>query len=103
MRKRLKLILLEDSDSDAQLIQDELTKAGIEFEARCVHSREDFLRGLAEFEPDLILADYTLPQFTALDALAILKQQRSDLPLILVTGANSEEVAVECIKHGADD
>jgi DNA-binding response OmpR family regulator len=73
MLNKLKLILLEDSDSDAELIEGELTKAGIEFDARRVYSREDFLHGVLEFEPDLILADYTLPQFTALDALAIAK------------------------------
>ena len=93
MLNKLKLVLLEDSDSDAQLIQDELTRAGIEFDVRRVHSRESFLHALRQFEPDLILADYTLPQFTALEALALLKEQKSDLPLILVTGANSEELA----------
>jgi len=103
MLKKLKLLLLEDNDFDAQLIQGELTKAGLDFDARRAHSREDFLHGVAEFQPDVILADFNLPQFTALEALAILKEQKSEVPLILVTGSNSEEVAVECIKHGADD
>src|SRR5438128_7490223 len=103
MNKKLRLLLLEDAASDAELIQRELRKAGLDFEARCVDSREDFLKMVAEFQPHLILADYSLPQFNALQALGMLKEQKSDVPLILVTGSHSEEVAVECIKQGADD
>src|SRR2546421_4764301 len=95
MNKKLKLLLLEDDESDAELIRYALKKAGLHFEARQTDSRAGFLKALAEFEPDLILADYSLPGFTALDALKLLKTRpKADVPLILVTGSHSEEVAV---------
>src|SRR5258708_5310569 len=89
MNHKLKLLLLEASDPDSESIVRNLKKAGLEFDALRVDSRAEFLRALAEF--------------TALDALRLLKDQRIDMPLILVTGPHSEEVAVECIKEGADD
>jgi PAS domain S-box-containing protein len=58
---------------------------------------------LNEFGPDIILSDYSMPQFNALDALNLLKQSPYDIPFILVTGSQSEEVAVLCMKNGADD
>jgi len=103
MNDKLKLLLLEASDPDSESIIRNLTKAGLEFDALRVESRAEFLRALTEFGPDLVLGDYSLPEFTALDALRLLKEQRIDVPLILVTGPHSEEVAVECIKEGADD
>jgi len=104
MNKKLKLLLLEDSDSDAEIIRFTLKRAGLEFETRQVCSQEELLKQLAQFEPDLILADYTLPGYTALDALKLLKKgPHADVPIILVTGSHSEEVAAECIKQGADD
>jgi PAS domain S-box-containing protein len=61
------------------------------------------LRELETCLPDLILADYALPQFHALDALHLLQQRGIDVPLILVTGSNSEEIAVQCMQEGAED
>ncbi len=103
MNAKIRLLLLEDSEADAEIIQRKLAKAGVEFEPLRVETQAGFLAALSDFQPDLILADYSLPQFTALEALRILKEQRIDVPLILVTGSHSEEVAVECIKEGADD
>ena len=103
MNEKLKLLLLEDSESDADLMLRKLTRAGLEFDALRVESRDEFLTAVSTFSPDLILADYSLPQFTALEALRLLKEKKIDVPLILVTGSHSEEVAVECIKEGADD
>ena len=102
-KQNLKLLLLEDSEADAELILHKLRKAGLEFTERRVDSREGMLKNLSEFEPHLILADYSLPGFTAIDALRLLKDRRIDVPVILVTGSHSEEVAVECIKQGAED
>jgi len=99
----LRILLLEDVPADAVLIERELRRAELPFQLRRVDSREGFLRALSEFNPDIVLADYTLPQFSALEALRLLKQRPSVTPMILVTGAQSEEVAVACIKEGADD
>ncbi|MFN7141574.1 MAG: PAS domain S-box protein, partial [Limisphaerales bacterium] len=97
------MLLLEDVETDAELMQRELRKAKLPFLARRVDNREEFLRSLQEFQPDIILSDYTMPQFTALEALRLLHSSPYDLPFILVTGSQSEEVAVACMKEGVDD
>ncbi len=94
MAKNLRILLLEDVATDAELIQRELTKADISFCSHCVETREDFLRALEDFSPDAILADFSMPQFNAMEALQLLRDQPRDIPFILVTGSQSEEVAV---------
>lgn len=101
--KKLRILLLEDSESDAELIVEEIGSAGLRFVARRTQSRDQFSRDLAEFEPHVILADYSLPDFSALEALSLLKEQGAAVPVILVTGSQSEEVAVQCMKQGAED
>jgi DNA-binding NtrC family response regulator len=99
----LRILSLEDVAYDVELMQRELRKANIDYELRRVETREDFLAALNEFQPDIILADYSLPQFSALEALKLLQQHKSTVPVILVTGSHSEEAAVECMKEGAED
>ncbi len=101
--KLLHVLVLEDVEPDAELMQRELKKAQIPFVAQRVENREDFLQSLREFKPDVILSDFSMPQFTALEALRLLHASNIDLPFILVTGSQSEEVAVECMKEGVDD
>ncbi len=99
----LNLLILEDVSSDAELIQHELRKAKINFNAACVTCERGFRDELDRAIPDAILSDYSLPQFNALAALEILKEKGLEIPFVLVTGSQSEEVAVRCIKRGADD
>ena len=101
--KRLSILLLEDVETDAELIQRELCKADISLSTRCVQTREDFIKALQDFVPDAILSDFSMPQFNAMEALQLLREQPRDIPFILVTGSQSEEVAVDCMKLGADD
>jgi two-component system, cell cycle sensor histidine kinase and response regulator CckA len=101
--KQLRVLLLEDVADDAELLQHELQKASLPCTTRCVATREDFVRALQEFSPDIVISDYTLPQFNALEALRLLCQTPLDIPFILVTGSQSEEVAVECMRQGVDD
>jgi putative two-component system response regulator len=103
MDSKVRILILEDFPPDAKLMEYELHEAEIAFTSKRVLTKEAFLKELKDFTPNVILADYTLPQFNALDALRLLKQRRIDVPFILVTGSQSEEVAVECIKKGADD
>ncbi len=103
MPNPLRLLLIEDVPTDAELICHELRKAKIDFSWQRVETKDDFITGLSNFAPDAILADYHLPLFSAMEALRILKQLEIDLPFILVTGSQSEEVAVECMREGADD
>jgi len=101
--RHLKILLLEDMAADAELVERELRKAGMPFTSRRVETRAEFLAALGEFKPDIVLADYAMPSFGAVLALRELHVLGSGIPLILVTGTNSEEIAVECIKEGADD
>lgn len=101
--KELRILLLEDVPSDAELNQRELRKGGIPFTARVTDTREGFMKALEDFRPDLILSDYKLPGFTGLDALAITHEKHPDIPFILVTGTMGEENAVESVKKGASD
>jgi diguanylate cyclase (GGDEF)-like protein/PAS domain S-box-containing protein len=103
MPNPLRLLLVEDVPTDAELICHELRKAKIDFSWQRVETKDDFITGLSSFAPDAILADYHLPRFSAMEALRVLKQRGVDLPFILVTGSQSEEVAVECMREGADD
>lgn len=98
-----RILIVEDVELDADLIENELVRAHISFESRRAESRAQFIQELSQFMPDLILADYSLPQFNVLDALELLQQEGRHIPLILVTGHHSEEIAVECMKRGAQD
>lgn len=103
MIKEPRILILEDRQDDAELAIRELRKGLPNFEAKRVDTKEAFLKELDAFDPDIILSDYSLPQFTGLDALGLLKQRAIDKPFILCTGALTEEVAVECMKQGAFD
>ena len=98
-----KILILEDRSTDAELICRELGAAGLDFRSLCVSDKEAFTEALGEFDPDIILSDFSLPQFTGLDALDILRQRRIEKPFILCTGTIGEEMAVECMKKGASD
>src|SRR5688572_13074900 len=97
------ILLLEDHPADAYLIEQELREAGFGFEFVCVASKERFERALAEFSPDLILADYSLPTYDGLSALRRAAEWNPNVPVIIVTGSLSEETAVDCMKAGATD
>ncbi len=99
----LRILSLEDVAYDAELMERELRKARIDYTFKRVETKAQFLAALDQFRPDIILADYSLPQFSAIEALRLLKAQHRNVPVILVTGSHSEEAAVECMKEGADD
>jgi two-component sensor histidine kinase/CheY-like chemotaxis protein len=102
MDKSLRILMLEDDRDDAELVVYELRQAGFDLDWRRVDTAEGFLAQL-DWPPDLVLADYSLPQFDALRALHCLQERGLDFPFIVVTGSLSEEVAVECMKQGATD
>ncbi|MEI6277221.1 MAG: PAS domain S-box protein [Prolixibacteraceae bacterium] len=103
MGKLLNILLVEDDRSDAELICRELLKANIVFAKMLVENREDYLRGLANFNPDIIISDYRLPRFNGEQALELRNSISPLTPFILVTGSINEEIAVECMKAGATD
>lgn len=104
MENNLKILILEDNKTDCELIERELRKGGLSsFVIKRVEDKESFIRGLRDFLPDVVLADYNLPSFNAVLALENMLQISPLVPFIVVTGSVSEEVAVECIKAGAYD
>ncbi len=98
----LRMLILEDRPSDAELMLHELKNAGYDPIFRRVETKEDFL---AYLDPSLeiILADYSMPQFDALLALSLLQEKGFDIPFIVITGAIGDETAIECMKQGASD
>jgi DNA-binding NarL/FixJ family response regulator len=103
MNKDLCILILEDVPMDAELIQFELTEAGMTFNPCCVADKASYLKALDEFCPDIILSDYSLPSFDGLSALKLAVSKCPDIPFIFVSGALGEETAVELLKQGATD
>jgi PAS domain S-box-containing protein len=103
MSARVRILLLEDSSEDAELIEHQLRESDIPFALQLASGESDFLKALAEFRPDLILADYKLPAFSGLAALELARWHSPETPFIFVSGALGEEVAVEALQRGAAD
>ena len=103
MDRELKILILEDHEEDAGLVDRVLIKEKFLFKRVRVDTREEFTYALDTFKPDVILSDHSLPQFNSIEALKICQGKKLDVPFILVTGAVSEEFAVNCLKRGADD
>lgn len=99
----LRVLLLEDLLSDAELIKLQLRKLQMEKRVEHVTNKGDFEAALLRFKPHLILSDYALPQFTGMDALKMIQSFNPYIPVIICTGSVNEETAVACIKAGADD
>jgi signal transduction histidine kinase len=98
----LRLLIVEDSEDDAEILRLELTRAGFDVLSRRVDTEAAYLDAIRT-RPDVILADYTLPRFSALSALRLLQSADLDIPFIVVTGSTGEERAVECMREGATD
>jgi len=103
MDKELRILILEDVPTDAELIQFELTEAGTSFIPMCVADRASYVKALDEFSPEIILSDYSLPSFDGISALKIAVSKCPDVPFIFVSGALGEETAIELLKQGATD
>ncbi len=99
----LRVLVVEDRAEDAELALRELRRAEVHCEALRVESAAAFRRALADFLPDIVLADYTVPGFGGMAALEILQVEAPDIPLVIVTGSLDEETAAKCIRAGAAD
>src|SRR2546426_12234785 len=103
MTEPLRILLAEDSEPDAELIQRELKRGGLDLQSRRVQTEADFRRVLDEFQPHLVISDFSMPQFSGPRALAIARESRADIPFIFISGTIGENVAVDMMKAGADD
>jgi len=99
----LKILFVEDLPSDVDLAVLELRKEKLVFVYETVCTREDLIKAFKEFKPDLIISDYIMPSFNGLQALREAKECDPDIPFILCTGSVNEEIAIECLKAGAQD
>jgi two-component system, cell cycle sensor histidine kinase and response regulator CckA len=99
----LRVLIVEDEPDDAELMIQELRRGGYEASARRVDTPEAMHAGLDEEDWDVIIADYSMPGFTGLDALKIMQEKGLDIPFILISGTIGEDMAVQAIKAGAHD
>ena len=102
MTTPLNILIVEDSPDYADLLVRELRRAGFEPKWKRVETEPDFLAELKK-SPDIILSDYSMPQFSGLRAAQLTKESGLKIPFILISGTVGEETAVEAMKHGATD
>ena len=100
---QLRVLHVEDNELDAELVALALRRGGFSVSVVAVHEEAGFVRELRAHRPDLVLADYNLPQWTGMGALDVLQREGLDIPLIMVSGTLGDVAAVECIKRGATD
>ncbi len=103
MGQELRIIMVEDVESDAELVERELKRAGLAVQARRVEREEDFRRELDEFRPHVILSDFSMPQFDGMSALRIASEIVPDVPFIFVSGTLGEDYAIRALRNGATD
>ena len=103
MDRALRILLVEDSEYDAELQFRELARAGIPFDVLRVQTEADYIDELERYGPDIILSDYHIPGFGGLQALKIASMRAPDIPFVFVSGALGEDKAVELLQRGATD
>jgi len=103
MSRPLRILHLEDDPIDAELVSATLEREGVAGDVLVVETRADFVAALEQEGFDLILADFALPGFDGMSALAIVRERQLDLPFVFVSGRLGEEAAIESLKSGATD
>src|SRR5579864_9566530 len=99
----LQVLLVEDSENDAALLELELERAGYAPSCQRVETAEGMAEALGKQSWDLIIADYVMPRFSGLSALGLLKERGLDIPFIIVSGHITDDTAVAAMKAGAHD
>ena len=102
-QKMLRVFILEDNMDDVDLELYALRKAQFSVEYDIARNRSEFLEKLPRFSPDIILADYALPDITGIEAIAFCRETGVDAPVILITGDGNETIAVDSLRRGAID
>ena len=103
MTTPLRLLIVEDSEDDALLLERELTKNGYDLESQRVDTPEAMQRALAEKKWDIVISDFVMPRFSGQDALQMLKESGIGIPFIIISGKIGEETAVEAMRAGVND
>ena len=103
MKSLLRILIVEDLEDDAELIMREIRRSGYTVEFERVETKTGMQQALSSNAWDVILSDYSLPSFSAMSALAVLKDSDQDIPFIVISGTIGEETAVTALKAGAND
>lgn len=103
MNTTLKILFVEDTDFDADLIIRHIKKSGLNFIHQRVWERDKFIEAVSTFNPDIVIADHSLPQFSGIEAFRLLKKINKNIPFILATGSVSERLLTEYTQEGIDD
>ena len=103
MKQELRVLIIEDLPTDAELCEREIRKAIPQSVFRRVETQKDYLANLESFRPDIILSDYRLPNFDGMTALKLALERVPETPFLIITGSMNEETAVACMKAGAWD
>ncbi len=103
MSSRIKLLLVEDSPDDSDLLLKHLKRAGLETIHERVETERAMISALESKEWDTVICDYDIPGFGVIPALLLLKEKKPDIPCIVVSGSVGEDRAVETMKSGASD
>lgn len=103
MNKPTRILIVEDRAADVDLARRAMRRILNDCEFQVVEARKDFLQALEVFQPDVILSDYSLPHFNGMEALKLALKYAPLTPLIIWTGSISEDVAVACMKAGANN
>jgi diguanylate cyclase (GGDEF)-like protein/PAS domain S-box-containing protein len=99
----LRILMIEDVPTDAELEIRELKRAGLRMAHRLVDTEAGFRDALRDFRPNLIISDFSMPQFDGMFALALARELAPDVPFIFVSGTIGEEYAIRALKNGATD
>ncbi|MDR3625181.1 MAG: ATP-binding protein [Ignavibacteriaceae bacterium] len=103
MMNKIRILMLEDSPEDAELVRNELEKTNVDFDIELTDNMYDFSKALDEFKPQIILSDYLIPNFSGLAGLEIAREKLPDVPYIFVSGHIGEDRAIEALRKGATD
>ena len=103
MKNTARVLLVEDSEADAELIRAELTRAASGITTKRVDTREAFTAALRDFEPDVVLCDHSLAAFNAASALEVVRAVRPAVPVIVVTGSDDERLTIDYLRSGVED
>lgn len=103
MDKKINVLIVEDSDDDAMLLLRELRRNNFDPTFKQVETAEEMNRALSEKSWDIVISDYSMPHFTGMEALSLLKKSKMDIPFILTSGKIGEETAVAAMRAGAQD
>lgn len=103
IKRKLRILMIEDEARDAELAELTLRHSGFDFSFKRVDNQEGFLHEIEHFKPNVILSDHGLPAFDGFSALSLARDKCPEVPFIFVTGSLGEEMAIKALKSGATD